>query len=288
MSEKQAVYGIIGNPVEHSLSPLMHNAAFKELEVAACYKLFPLEENELDEFFEGLKQEDSEIFGLNVTVPYKERVMKYMDHFSSLAQKISAVNTIVISKDRKLKGYNTDAPGFMSHVQELGFDTSDKQVAILGAGGSARAIIVALCIIPERPAKIKIYNRTFARLEKMLDEISEQVDISIIEPVASIEELSIRTSDLIINATSIGLRSDDPILVSDDEFNADQLVYDLIYNPQETELLKQAKSQGARIANGLGMLFYQGVLSFQHWADVELDEEVKSIMRKYLEEGLSA
>ena len=166
----QAIYGIIGYPVQHSLSPLMHNAAFRELEVDAVYNLFPLKEDELDQFFADLHQDDSPIFGLNITVPYKEKVLKYLDHLSPLVQKIMAVNTIVIEKGRKLVGYNTDAPGFMAHLTQLQFDTQDKSIAILGAGGSTRAILAALCLIPERPRSIKIYNRTPLRASELIAE----------------------------------------------------------------------------------------------------------------------
>jgi shikimate 5-dehydrogenase len=156
--ETQAVYGIIGNPVSHSLSPVMHNTAFRALDVNAVYKLFQLEKVELEDFFEKMHDDDSPIFGLNVTVPYKEDVIPYMDVLTPLAQKLGAVNTIMVNHERKLIGYNTDAPGFIAHLKELGFNTEGKRIAILGAGGSCRAILGTLCMIPERPESIKIYK----------------------------------------------------------------------------------------------------------------------------------
>jgi len=117
-------YGLIGNPLKHSLSPMMHNAAFKALEVEAVYKLFPLKEEDVKGFFEDLRQKDSPLFGLNATVPYKEEVLPYLDHLAPLAQKIGAVNTIVIDQERKLIGYNTDAPGFMAHLASFSFEES--------------------------------------------------------------------------------------------------------------------------------------------------------------------
>lgn len=285
MDAQSAVYGIIGYPVAHSLSPLMHNAAFKELGVDAVYKLFPLQESELDKFFVDLHKLSSPIFGLNVTVPYKEAVLKYLDNITPLAQKIKAVNTIVITKERKLLGYNTDAPGFLAHLVELQFNTRDKRIAILGAGGSARAILAVLCMIPERPDSIKIYNRTPERLDNLLEDLGARIDTSIVEPVTSIDDLDIPGADLLINTTSVGLKPEDPGLVDEELIHRKLLVYDLVYNPPLTPLLKMAKARGARVANGLGMLYYQGVLAFQRWANVQLDDDVKLKMRRALEKG---
>ncbi|MFT5388086.1 MAG: shikimate dehydrogenase [Lysobacterales bacterium] len=286
MNSNKTIYGIIGNPLKHTLSPVMHNTAFKALGVDAEYKAFPLQEDELDDFFKKLKSPDSPIFGLNVTVPYKEKVLKYMDTLTPLVEKLKAVNTIVISRDRKLVGYNTDAPGFLTHLTELGFDFSDKRVAIMGAGGSARAILTTLCLIPERPKSITIYNRTSSRLDTMLSEISEYIDISIVETAMSIDDLNIELADLLINTTSLGLREDDPVLVEEELLHSNMLVYDLIYNPAKTTLLQMAEARGARVSNGLGMLFYQGVLALQHWAeDVDITEKIKMDMREALEDA---
>jgi len=285
MSDLTTQYGIIGNPLKHSLSPVMQNAAFKALGVEAVYNLFPLEEDELDEFFEKLREETSPIFGLNVTVPYKEKVLSYLDSLAPVAQKIGAVNTIVIDDERKLIGYNTDAPGFLAHLAELDIDTKGKRLAILGAGGSARAILTALCLYPQKPEAILVYNRTASRLDEMLASLAQQVDISVIEPAATIEDLDLRGCDMLINTTPIGLREDDPVLIDESFLHPDLFVYDLIYNPRETLLLRMAQEAGARTSNGLGMLYYQGVLALQHWAGIEIDDEIKRIMREALEEA---
>lgn len=279
----KTVYGIIGNPVKHSLSPVMHNTAFAELGVDAVYELIPLEEDELEEFFDQLRQDDCPVFGVNVTVPYKEKVIKHLDSLAPFAEKVGAVNTIVIDKDRKLVGYNTDGPGFMSHLVELQFDPTGKNIMILGAGGSARAIITTLCLIPDRPLSIKVYNRTPQRIEELLNDLKTRLDIGIVESVISVDDLNVRDADLLINTTSIGLGRDDPSLIEEDALHPGMLVYDLIYNPKETMLLKMARQQGAMTANGLGMLFYQGVLALQHWANTQIDDEVKIKMRLALE-----
>ncbi len=286
MGTLKTLYGIIGYPVAHSLSPLMHNAAFKELGVDAEYKLFPLKEEELDGFFEDLRSPACPIFGLNVTVPYKEKVIPYLDSITPLAQRIMAVNTIVVTNERRLIGHNTDAPGFLSHLVELKFNTRGKKIAMLGAGGSARAILAVLCMIPERPESIKLYNRTPSRVDELLNDLQTRIDTGIIEPVASIDDLDIPGADLLINTTSVGLKSGDLCPVDEDLLHPGLLVYDLVYNPPQTDLLKMAKAKGARTANGLGMLYYQGVLAFQHWANVQLDDDVKLKMRQALESGL--
>jgi len=285
MAENKLLYGIVGYPVEHSLSPLMHNAAFRELDVDAAYELFPLKEEELDGFFAKLRDKESPIFGLNVTVPYKETALKYLDTLTPFAQKIGAINTVVITEDRKLIGYNTDAPGFLSHLTELGCQTRDKKVAIFGAGGASRAMIAALCLIKERPASIRIFDMVKEKADRLVENLKERVNVDIVESVMSIDDLDVAASDLVINATPVGMNKDDPCLVEADVFHSGMFVYDVIYNPQETPLLREARKRGAQVSNGLGMLYYQGVLAFQHWADMELDDAVKDKMRRSLEEG---
>lgn len=283
----KAVYGIIGDPVKHSLSPVMHNAAFAELGVDATYELMPLKETELEGFLEYLTDPDCPVFGFNVTVPYKETVIPYLDSLSPFAEKVGAVNTVVISPERKLVGFNTDGPGFMAHLVELQFSTADKRIAILGAGGSTRAIVTTLCLIPDKPHSIRIYNRTPQRLEALLEDLKTRMDVSIVESVMSIDDLDVRNADLLINTTSIGLNKHDPSLIEEDVLHPGMMAYDLIYNPSETALLKMAKNQGAMTSNGLGMLFYQGVLSLQHWANTQLEDDVKIKMRLALEKAAS-
>jgi len=278
----KAVYGIIGYPIEHSLSPLLHNTAFEELKVNAEYKLFPLKKEELADFFSDLKQKSSPIFGLNVTVPYKEEVIPYMDSLSPYAERAMAVNTIVISRDRAFRGFNTDGPGFLAHLTELGVKTQDKRIAILGAGGTARSIISVLCLIPERPHSILVYNRHREKTENLIQDLRKRLDLSIVQPVSTIEDLNVELADLLINTTPLGLKEDDPCLVTEELIHGHLFVDDVIYNPPQTPLLRCARCKGAQTANGLGMLFYQGVLSFQHWADAELDNKVKNKMRQKL------
>ena len=286
MQQPQSIYGIIGFPLTYTLSPVMHNTAFKELGVNSIYKAFPLKEEDVDDFLKELKEDHNPIFGLNVTVPYKEKAVQYLDVMTPFVERAMAVNTIVINKQRQLVGYNTDAAGFMAHLSELKFDVKGKNIAILGAGGSTRAILTVLCMMPERPASIRIYNRTASRLNGLLDDLQSRVDLSIVEPIYNINDLDLQIIDVLINATSIGLKKTDPCLVDEEAIHPNMLVYDLIYNPQETLLLKIAKEKGAKVSNGLGMLYYQGVLSLQHWAQVQLSETIKRKMRQSLEKAL--
>ncbi|MBF0512081.1 MAG: shikimate dehydrogenase [Candidatus Omnitrophica bacterium] len=280
-----AIYGIIGNPVNHSLSPLLHNAAFKALKVNAVYKLFPLEDlQELKLFMEDLKEENNPIFGLNVTVPYKEDVLPFLDSVDPLADKIGAVNTLVIDHARKIRGFNTDGPGFLSHLTELGFNPQDKRIAILGAGGTTRAIVSVLCLMPHKPERICLYNRTRSHAEHLIKELGQKMDIGCVHIVDEPEDLNIELADLLINTTNVGMKPQDPLLIDTKALHKEMLVYDVIYSPRETKLLAQARQRGAQTANGLGMLFFQGVLAFRHWSDgVELNDRIKEIMRKSLE-----
>jgi len=282
--EPPAIYGIIGNPVEHSLSPVMQNAAFKALKVNAVYKLFPLaDKQELKLFMEDLKEDNNPIFGLNVTVPYKQDVLAYLDSIDPLADKIGAVNTLVIDHQRKIRGFNTDGPGFLSHLTELNVDLKGKRVAILGAGGTTRAIISVLCLLPQGPERISLYNRTRTKAEALVKEIGQKINTKIVTVVDEPEDLNIELADLLINTTNVGMKENDPLLIDSKSLHKDMLVYDVIYSPRETKLLEQARLKKAQTANGLGMLFFQGVLAFWHWSDVELDESIKKIMRKSLE-----
>lgn len=283
--EPPAIYGIIGNPLNHTLSPVMHNAAFKALKVNAVYKPFPLEEDELNLFIEDLKERDNPIFGLNVTIPYKEKILSLMDGANAFAEKVGAVNTIVINRQRKLYGYNTDGPGFIAHLKEEGFSPAGKRIAVLGAGGTTRAILSALTIYDEKPESIRLYNRTHSTAVELLEDLNRRLDMSLVEIVPTIDDLNIEIADCLINTTSVGLKTTDESIVDPHLLHKGLFVYDVIYNPKETKLLAQAKKKGAQTANGLGMLFYQGVLALQHWANMELDDKVKSAMRHALDKG---
>lgn len=263
----------------------MHNTAFRALKVPAEYQIFSLKDGEVEPFFKDLRDAKSPIFGLNVTVPYKEKVIPFLDNLSPFAQKVGAVNTVTISPKRRLTGYNTDGPGFLAHLVELGVSVKGKRVAILGAGGASRAVISSLCLFDEKPEAVRVFDIDVTKAEHLVSDLGSRMDVGCVQVVGGMEDLNIDLCDMLINATPIGLRKEDKNLIPREWLHPHMFVYDLIYNPRETALVKEAKAKGAKVSNGLGMLFYQGVLAFQHWSENQLPENVKEKMRKALEEG---
>lgn len=274
----QQIYGLIGNPVAHSLSPRMHNAAFAQLKLPAEYKLFPFKEEELADFLKNLAAKG--ISGINVTIPYKEKAISYLDKIDPLAELIGAVNTIKVSEG-KLEGFNTDGEGFLKHLEESGFDPQGKKIAILGAGGACRAVAVALA--GRKPKSLAVFDIDNRKVEKLVSELSVKFPGISFAGINSLPGLNINQSDLLVNTTPIGMRESDACLIDAKFLHQGILIYDLIYNPAETKLLKIAKERGAKTANGLGMLLYQGVLAFEIWTGKKAPVEV---MRRALAEGL--
>ncbi len=279
-SSLQQIYGVLGYPAKHSLSPLMHNAAFKALGINAEYKIFEKRPEELEDFLNSLFGEN--IRGLNVTIPYKETVLKYLKWQSPEVRFTGASNTIEVEDNNYLKGWNTDGIGFHRHLTvDLKFDITGKNVIILGAGGAAKAVTDQLA--RKKAGGISIYdidkNKGLELANKLNKEFPECQAIY----VDTVDELDIKNSDLLINATPIGMKENDPCLIDKSRIHNHLLVYDLIYNPAETKLLKMAKDKGARTSNGLGMLLYQGALSLEVWTGQKAPLD---IMRKVLTEGL--
>jgi shikimate dehydrogenase len=273
------VYGVLGYPVKHSLSPVMHNAAFKALNIDAEYKLFETKPQELGLFLGSLKEKN--IAGLNVTIPYKEKVIPYLDSISGDAELIGAVNTIKVT-GRDLVGFNSDGEGFLKHLTEaLGFNPQGKRIAIIGAGGASRAISVYLS--KAKSQRLSIYDLDKAKLMSLIKSLKDDFKDIEIKQANSIGELNIKDCDLLINATPVGMKFADPCLVNATSIHKNLLVYDLIYNPKETKLLKLARENGARASNGLGMLLHQGMISFEIWTGLKAPKEV---MQKALDEAL--
>jgi len=279
MTLKPKLYGLVGFPIKHSLSPCMHNAALKALKIKAKYKLFELSAGQLDSFFTGLKKNN--ICGVNVTIPYKEKVLAYLNARSFGVREIGAVNTVVV-KNGSLKGFNTDFAGFSRHLKEL--KVNPRKVALLGAGGAAKAICFALGK-KKGVEEVCIYDiDAFKSLSLVNHFQSIFLEIKF-SAVARVEDLNLNAKDLLINASPVGMQPLDPCLIDERKLHKNIFVYDLIYNPAETKLLAAAKKMGVRYANGLGMLLYQGVLAFEHFTGHKAPVEV---MRRALEKGCLA
>ena len=279
------ILGIIGYPISHTLSPLMHNTAIKHLGLDYIYLPFEVKKENIALAIGGLK--GLGIGGINVTIPHKESVIPYLDTLDDSAGLIGAVNTIKL-EDGSLKGYNTDGLGFLKSLKiDAQEEAKGKNIIILGAGGAARAIAIQMAL--EGAKGITIANRTVERgieLEGYINSGVKGQGSRVIKAV-SLNDSSLieyfKGADIIINTTSVGMKDSDTPLFPYDYISGRHLVCDIVYKPIETKLLKEASARGARILNGLGMLVYQGSLSFKIWTGHEMPVE---IVRKVLMEEL--
>ncbi|MDA7734430.1 shikimate dehydrogenase [Candidatus Pelagibacter sp.] len=248
---------VIGNPIEHSLSPLLHNYWIKTNRIEATYEKYKLNENELKKFIS--KVGEKKINGINVTVPFKKSVIPYLDELSLEAQKTQSVNTIYL-KENKIIGHNTDIIGFETSVKKSKYDLSNKEILILGAGGVVPSIIFALNKM--KVSKIKISNRTKEKSQD-LKKIFKDIEI--------IEWGEVPSFDMIVNATSLGLKEKDKINLNFSSTPKNKFFYDVIYNPQQTNFLKIGKSSGNKTLNGKLMFIYQALSAFNIWHGIEPD-----------------
>lgn len=277
------LYGLIGFPVKHSYSASMHNAAFSHLGMKARYELFEVPPEELDEFFKKTIVE-KKLRGFNVTVPHKEKAVLYLN--ASISPGVSmnrAVNTVRVEPDGTLSGCNTDGSGFGRDLKEQGVEIAGKNAALLGAGGGAKAVATALA--SKKPKKLFIFDVDRTKAEALASIVREFYPDIDSRAVDSVEELGIGEASLLVNATPVGMRTEDPLLVRKEWLHSGLFVYDLIYNPAETKLLKAAKEAGCRASCGIGMLLYQGCLAFEYWTGREAPVEA---MRRALRERLDA
>jgi len=269
------VCGIFGCPVGHSLSPAMHNAAFAAAGLDYVYVPFPVAPEKLPQAVEAVRA--LEMAGVNVTVPHKEAVLPLLDELSEAAALIGAVNTIV-NRSGRLYGDNTDGRGFLRSLEMgPGFLPAGKTALILGAGGAARAVAVQLALAGA--GRLIIANRTPARALELTSFLNKRTGVETgaatwpgtpggIAGFTSLAE-EFASSDLIVQATSIGLQHDAGWTgLPFDRMRPEQVVCDLVYKPPETSFLKAARRAGARAVNGLGMLLYQGALAFEMWTGV--------------------
>jgi len=269
------VYGIFGYPVKHSKSPIFQNAAFSHLGINAVYLPFTVKPEDLKKAVEGIRA--LFIKGVNITVPHKEEVIKYVNELSEEVRFIGASNTIK-NVDGYLIAYNTDAYGFIQGLREIVDNISEKTVLVIGAGGASRAVIYGL--IKEGVKKIYLANRTLKRAEEIIRDFSDLnrfID-QIIHPIplSRIED-SLRDVNIIVNTTSVGLSDEDKPLFDYSRIERNHIVVDIIY--RKTPLLKAAEEKGCLRQDGLPMLLYQGAKSFEIWTDKKAPVE---IMKKAL------
>ena len=277
-------YGIIGHPVKHSLSPEMQNAAFNALGIDAEYSTFDVEPADLEKFLDGLLISDK-IKGLNVTIPHKIKAKEYLERKGKLdegAKKLGAVNTIKVSADG-LCGYNTDGAGFYrSLVEDLKFEPEGRTIFVLGAGGAASAVVMYLGNAPQR---IYVHDVDGKKIEDLKSRYGKYYDARRFIPVKdlALQDEALEGSDLLVNATPIGMNGSDPSPVDSSFLHAGMHVYDLVYNRSTTELVKQAQRTKCHAVTGLGMLLYQGAIAFEIWTGKKAPVDV---MRKALKEAL--
>jgi shikimate dehydrogenase len=251
-------YAVIGDPIDHSLSPAIHNAAFGFLGIDCTYIAYRIPKGELSSGIEALKK--IQISGFNVTIPHKVDMMKFLDEADDTCKTIGATNT-VLNNSGSLKGYNTDLDGFLDPIKKRNINCKDADVLLVGAGGAARAIVVGFA--KEKIHKITIANRTKERADELIkfaNSLGVQSDYSDLSNAGDIAG----KYKFIVNATSIGLKGN-ACPIATRAITKESIVYDIVYMPVETELIEQSKKQGATIIYGWEMLLGQAMRSFEIW-----------------------
>lgn len=280
--------GLLGWPVAHSLSPLMHNAAFEALGLAWCYVPLPVQPRRVAEAVRGLAALGFR--GANVTVPHKQAVLPVLDRIAPEAGTLGAVNTLVIRRQDgespSIEGYNTDVAGFLGALARGGFDLAGGEPAIVvGAGGAARAVVAGL--LSQGRRKVWVLNRTVEKAQALATALDPvRVEAVLLTPEALVDRA--RAAGLLVNATTVGMvpAAEASIWPEGMPVPRHLTVFDLVYTPLETRLLQQARAGGARALDGLEMLVQQGALAFTLWVDADLDvNEVARLMRAACQKG---
>ena len=272
---------VVANPIKHSISPFIHNSAFQATETNGVYLAWEVKATDLSETVANIRR--YRMFGINLSMPYKEQVIPYLDQLSEEARLIGAVNTVV-NQEGTLIGYNTDGKGFFKSLPS--FEISEKRMTLLGAGGAAKSILTQAIL--DGADQISVFVRSSSMektriyLEKLRVETDFKVDLYDLENVQILQEI-IHQSDLLVNATSLGMDGKSSPVPTNLNLPPQVLVADIIYQPFETPFLQWAKSQGNVAVNGLGMLLYQAAEAFKLWTgkDMPTDEIWQSLTEKY-------
>jgi shikimate dehydrogenase len=274
ISGKTRVCGVIGDPIEHTLSPIMHNAAFEALKLDYVFLAFKVKPAEVGYAINGMRA--LTIHGLNVTMPHKSTVINYLDEIDQASKIIGSVNTI-LNKDGRLFGFNTDGVGALKALRENGVEPRGKKVLLLGAGGAARAIAY---ILAQEADELVILNRRAKPATELADLLEKTFNKKVIANALTPRTIkdNLADSDVLINATSVGMKPNaNQTPVASEWLKADLAVMDIVYNPVETRLAKDAEAVGAKVVSGVEMLIYQGAASFEIWTGCKAPVEV---MRK--------
>ena len=272
---------VVANPIKHSISPFIHNSAFEATNTNGVYLAWEVETTDLAETVANIRR--YQMYGVNLSMPYKEQVIPYLDELSEEARLIGAVNTVV-NRDGTLIGYNTDGKGFFKSLPS--FKISGKRMVLLGAGGAAKAILAQAIL--DGVSQVSVFVRsasiekTRPYLEKLQNATGFRVDLFALEDVQDLQD-SITKADLLVNATSVGMDGSSQPIPTSIVLPEKLLVADVIYQPFETPFLKWARNQGNQSINGLGMLLYQAAEAFQLWTGKEMptDQIWELLKQKY-------
>lgn len=257
---------VIGDPISHSLSPKIHNFFLKKYKIDGSYEAIQIKKDELKKSVAELVNQG--FAGFNVTLPHKEEIFKICDHKSKTAELTKAVNTVIVTEDKKLFGHNSDAEGFLNNLKESqpNFDLKNKNAFVIGAGGAARAIVYAL--IKAGAKKIFITNRNEARALELIKNFSDfsaekNCQLKFLDAKNFAEKLS--DCDLLTNSTSLGMSGQEPLIIDLKNLKKSAIVYDIVYKPLMTDLLQAAEKNGNKIVTGIGMLIHQALIGFEFW-----------------------
>jgi len=270
---------VVANPIKHSLSPFIHNQAFQATEENGVYLAWEIEETELEQAVANIRLLD--MYGINLSMPFKQAVIPFLDELTPAAQMIGAVNTVV-NKGGKLIGHNTDGIGFFRSLEAMDYQVKGQEIAIIGGGGAAMAIIAQAIL--EGAEAVHVFARkshSYKPLKESLAKISDKIKVHDLADTEALQE-KINTASLLVNATSVGMDGQSMPCPENLELSPDLLVADAIYKVQETPFLNWAKSQGCQTTNGVGMLLYQAAEAFELWtgktmpvSDIQVALEVK-------------
>lgn len=269
ITAKTLPLGVIGHPVAHSVSPEIHNFILDQLEMNYFYCAYHVLPEDLGDAMRGARALG--IRGLNVTIPHKEEVCRYCDDLDPYAERIGAVNTVV-NCGTSLKGYNTDAPGFIANLARQGVSVRGRDVVILGAGGAAKA--VAAAVLENGASKVRVINRTRSKAERLAAELND----SRIGAASAANG-----AEILINTTSVGMKSEATPFTDFDVLDPGCVVCDIVFCPRETELLRQAAERGLPTVGGIGMLIYQAVIAFELFTKTRVSEQVVEKLFRRLE-----